>query len=370
MVDLVGQYERLKEEVDRAMQKVITSAKFINGPDVKEFEEQLADYLGVKDVITCGNGTDALQISLMALNLPGGSEVIVPDFTFVASVEVIKLLGLQPVLVDVDPGTFNLDPAKVEKAITAQTRAILPVHLFGQCADMDALQKIAKKHNLYLIEDAAQALGTSYTFENGVSGKAGTLGSIGCTSFFPSKNLGCMGDGGAIFTNDESLGRELRLIKNHGMNKQYKYSRIGVNSRLDTIQAAVLGVKLQYLDEFNNNRRQAANRYDEAFSGNPGIQTPERWMNSSHIFHQYTIKVLNGKRDELKQYLGENGIASKVYYPDALHQHEVYRDCLRDEREVAHSMELKNQVLSLPMHTELQEKQINTITQKVNQFFN
>ncbi len=371
MVDLLGQHRKIEDQINQAMRSVMDTTAFIKGPHVAQFEANLARYLGVKHVIGCGNGTDALQIALMALNLPAGSEVITPDFTFVATAEVVLLLGLTPVLVDVDPDTFNLDIPALKRAISDKTRVIIPVHLFGQCADLKSIMDIAKAHDIYVIEDTAQATGASYCKEKGFSGKAGTIGHIGCTSFFPSKNLGCAGDGGAIFTNDDALAEQIKSIANHGQGDQYYYKNIGVNSRLDTLQAALLDVKLPHLDSYNQARSQAASYYDEAFKSNPHLQIPRRVFESTHIFHQYTLKVLNGKRDELMQHLNTSGIPNKVYYPVPIHKNEPYAlRCRFNTEDLGNTRSLSDSVISLPMHTELTEDQLNHITQTVNQFFN
>jgi UDP-2-acetamido-2-deoxy-ribo-hexuluronate aminotransferase len=316
MVDLKAQYRKIGHEIDITVKSVLESTAFIKGPDVKLFEEELQEFMGVKHVVSCANGTDALQLAMMALALKPGDEVITTNFTFIATVEVVALLGLKLVIVDPDPGSFNISVEEVRKAITPKTKAVVPVHLFGQCADMENLMELAKKHNLYVIEDAAQATGTDYLFRDGTIKKAGTVGHIGTTSFFPSKNLGCYGDGGALYTNDDALAVKLRSIANHGMKERYHYDNIGVNSRLDTIQAAILRVKLKYLTQFNEARKAVAEQYDEAFSGCHSLSVPERVSYSSHIFHQYTIRVKNGKRDDLKKFLESKKIPSMVYYRD------------------------------------------------------
>ena len=305
MVDLKGQYEKIKEEIDRATMEVLESTAFINGPAVKRFQENLEKYLGTNHVIPCANGTDALQVSMMALDLQPGDEVITTTFTFIATAEVIALLGLTPVLVDVDPGTFNIDPGSVKKAITPRTKAIVPVHLFGQCADMDAIKTLADEHGLYIIEDNCQSIGADYIFKDGSRKKAGTIGNTGCLSFFPSKNLGAYGDGGAIYTDDDQLAAKIRAIVNHGMVRRYYHDIVGVNSRLDSIQAAILDVKLRYLDEYAKSRQKAASAYDSYFSGHPSLQVPRRFANSTHVFHQYTLVAKNGLRNGLQQYLQE-----------------------------------------------------------------
>lgn len=370
MVDLIGQHEKIKTELNEAINEVLDTTAFIKGPQVAKFEKELAEHLNVKHVIGCGNGTDALQLALMALNLPEDAEVITPDFTFVATAEVVRLLGYTPVLVDVDPNTFNIDIKSLEEAITDKTKVIIPVHLFGQCADMDAIMEIAKRKNLFVIEDTAQALGADYNFKNGETKKAGTIGTIGTTSFFPSKNLGCAGDGGAIFTNDDVLAKKLASIANHGQADQYYYTSIGVNSRLDTLQAAILRVKLKRLKEYNQLRQAAASAYDVAFESNPNLQIPERLTSSTHIFHQYTLKVLNGKRNELMAYLNQNNIPNKVYYPVPIHKHLPYAESSNFSTEkLKNSLALSEEVISLPMHTELSKEQIETITSTVNSFF-
>jgi len=368
MVDLQTQYEKIKPEIDKAIQEVLQSTAFINGPAVKEFQQDLEKYLGVKHVIPCGNGTDALQIAMMALGLKPGDEVITADFTFVATVEVIALLGLTPVLVDVDPDTFNITPEAIEKAITPKTKAIVPVHLFGQCADMDAIMDIARRHNLYVIEDACQAIGSDFHSTEGWIRKAGTIGHIGCTSFFPSKNLGCYGDGGAIFTNDDDLARMLRAVANHGMFVRYYHDYVGVNSRLDSIQAAILKVKLPHLDDYAAARNRAAAYYDEAFSSIPQLKTPYRFPKSSHVFHQYTL-VCNGiDRDALIQYLAGKDIPAMVYYPVPLHLQKAYRTDRYSEGDFPVTEMLSKNVFSLPMHTELDEEQLEYITRHVIEF--
>lgn len=370
MVDLKAQYNKLEGEIDRAIKGVLESSAFIKGPDVKLFEEELKNYMEVKHVISCGNGTDALQLAMMALNLKPGDEVITTNFTFIATVEVVALLGLKPVIVDPEPGSFNISVDAVKKAITPRTRAIVPVHLFGQCADMEQLLRLAGKHNLYIIEDAAQATGADYIFSDGTTKKAGTIGTTGTTSFFPSKNLGCYGDGGALYTNDDAIAAKLRSIANHGMKERYHYNDVGINSRLDTVQAAILRVKLKHLDEFNAARRSVADAYDEAFRLCDLIEIPERVKFSSHIFHQYTIRVRNGKRDGLKKYLEQHGIPSMIYYPGPLHLQEAYRYLGYTEKDFPVTSELCRQVLSLPMHPDMEKEQIEHITVKVLEFFN
>ena len=370
MVDLKAQYEKIGTEVDTAIKSVLESTAFIKGPDVKLFEEELQGYMGVKHVISCANGTDALYLAMMVLGLKPGDEIITTNFTFIATVEVVALLGLKLVIVEPDSGTFNISVDAVKKAITPKTKAIVPVHLFGQCADMESLMELAQKHNLYIIEDAAQATGADYIFRNGTIRKAGTIGNIGTTSFFPSKNLGCYGDGGALYTNDDAFAKKLRSIANHGMKVRYHYDDIGVNSRLDTIQSAILRVKLKYLTEFNSARGVVAANYDEAFKGCRQITIPERAKYSSHIFHQYTIKVGEGKRDDLKQYLESNNVPSMVYYPGPLHLQEAYRYLGYKETDFPVTHSLCKDVLSLPMHPDMEQEQVDYIIQKVLEFFN
>ncbi len=367
MVDLVSQYYKIKPEVDNAMLNVLDSASFINGPEVKFFQSELESYLDIPHVIPCANGTDALQIALMALDLKEGDEVITADFTFAATVEVIHLLKLKAVLVDVDYDTFTMDTEKLKAAITDKTKAIIPVHLFGQCANMEAILKIAKEHNLYVIEDNAQAIGADYTFSDGTVKKSGTMGIIGTTSFFPSKNLGCYGDGGAIFTSDDELAHKIRGIVNHGMYERYYHDEVGVNSRLDSLQAAVLRKKLPLLDSYNEARRKAADFYDEAFAGHDQILTPARASYSSHVFHQYTLRILNGKRNELQQFLTEKEIPAMIYYPVALRKQKAYFQ-ESDDAEFGNTDRLLDEVISLPMHTELDEEQLKYITDAVLEF--
>lgn len=363
MVDLRSQYEKIKDEINREIQGVIDSTAFVKGGKVSEFQHHLEDYLGVKHVIPVGNGTDALQISLMALGLEPGDEVITPTFTFIATAEVVALLGLTPVLVDVDPQTFCMSPEAVEKAITPRTKAIVPVHLFGQNADMEALVQIAQKYNLQIVEDACQSIGAEYTFPDGRREKSGCMGRLGCTSFFPSKNLGCYGDGGAIFTNDDMLADEVKCIANHGMRVRYHHDRIGVNSRLDSIQAAVLDVKLKYLDSYTASRQRAAAFYDLAFGQCPYITIPARNPHSSHVFHQYTIQLAASiDRDALKAALNERGIPVMVYYPIPLHLQKAYRSERYKNGDFPVSERLSQSVLSLPMHTELDDEQLRFIT--------
>ena len=368
MVDLKGQYSRIKDVVNPSIQEVIETAAFINGPKVHEFQKNLENYLGIKHVIPCANGTDALQIAMMGLGLKPGDEVITADFTFAATVEVIALLQLTPVLVDVEPDTFNIDIEAIKKAITPKTKAIVPVHLFGQCANMEAIMEIAKQHNLFVIEDNAQAIGADYTYNNGEKAKAGTIGHVSSTSFFPSKNLGCYGDGGAIFTNDDDLAHTIRGIVNHGMYERYHHDVVGVNSRLDSMQAAVLNAKLPHLDTYNKARQEAANKYDQAFAGNSKIVTPYR--NGDHVFHQYTLKVKNVDRDALAKHLNDNGIPCGVYYPIPLHNQKAYQDSRYNEEDFNVTNQLIHEVISLPMHTELDNEQIDFITSTIIEFVN
>jgi dTDP-4-amino-4,6-dideoxygalactose transaminase len=370
MVDLKTQYEKIKTEVDSAIQKVIENTTFINGPEVKSFQADLEKYLGVKHVIPCANGTDALQIAMMALDLKPGDEVITANFTYVATAEVIALLGLTPVLVDVYPDTFDINVEAIEKAINAKTKAIVPVHLFGQCANMETIMQLAQKHKLYVIEDTAQAIGADFTFSNGETKKAGTIGTVGCTSFFPSKNLGCYGDGGAIYTNDDVLAAKLRMIANHGQSVQYVHDSIGVNSRLDSIQAAILGVKLKHLDAYAAARNKAADYYDKAFANHPKLKTPVRVKNSNHVFHQYTLQLKNVDRSALREFLSVNGVPAMIYYPIPLHMQKAYTDARYKAGDFPVTEALCASVISLPMHTELTEDTLGYITSKVLAFIN
>ena len=369
MVDLKGQYEPLKEQIQKSFNQVLESTAFINGPQVHSFQKELEDYLGVKHVIPCANGTDALQIAMMGLGLKPGDEVITADFTFAATVEVIALLGLVPVLVDVEKDTFNIDIEAIKKAITPKTKAIVPVHLYGRPANMEAILEIAKEHNLFIIEDNAQAIGADYTFKNGKKQKLGTIGNVGATSFFPSKNLGCYGDGGAIFTNDDELAHILRGIVNHGMYIRYHHDVVGVNSRLDTLQACVLSAKLPHLDTYNQKRRAAAKKYSEKLQQNPNIIVPEiPEGETSHIFHQYTIRIINGKRDVLAEYLTEKGVPFGIYYPIPLHSQKAYADERYNDKDFPVTNQLVKEVISLPMHTELDDEQIDFITKLIIDF--
>lgn len=373
MVDLKGQYEKIKPEVDAAIQNVIDNTAFINGPIVKEFAQNLSDYMGGCHVITCGNGTDALQIALMALNLKPGDEVIVPAFTYVASAEVIGLLGLTPVMVDVDPATFNVTVDNIKKGLSDKTKAIIPVHLFGQSCDMEPILAFAKEHNLYVIEDNAQAIGAEYTFSDCHKEKTGTMGTIGCTSFFPSKNLGCYGDGGAIFCKDDVLAERLRMIANHGQKVKYHHSVIGCNSRLDSIQAAILNVKLKHLDEYGQARYAAAQYYTEKLKAfdpeQKFFETPVELRQSTHVYHQYTLKIKNGKRDALKQHLADNGIPAMIYYPLPLQEQEAFKPITRSAEDLTISKDTAYSVLSLPIHTEMTHEIQDEVIRKVIDFF-
>ncbi len=370
MVDLRSQYLDIKTEIDHGIQEVVDSCAFINGPAVQAFQKNMEQYLGVKHVIPCANGTDALQVSMMALNLLPGDEVITTSFTFIATAEVIALLKLTPVLVDVDPGTFNINPAAIERAITPKTKAIVPVHLFGQTAPMEEIMEIAAKYNLYVIEDNCQAIGADYVFADGKKKKAGTIGHIGCTSFFPSKNLGCYGDGGAIFTNDDDLAKQMRVVVNHGMTVRYYHDYVGVNSRLDSIQAAILNVKLARLDTYAAKRLAAADFYDKAFANHPGLKTPERYTRSTHVFHQYTLVTEKVDRKELIDYLASKEIPAMIYYPVPLHLQKAYLDPRYKPGDFPVTEHLCNTVFSLPMHTELDQEQLTYITQHVLNFLN
>lgn len=368
MVDLKGQYLKIKNEIDSSISELIESTAFINGPKVKEFQKNLEDYLDVKHVIPCANGTDALQIALMALGLKPGDEVITANFTFIATVEVVALLGLKLKFVDADPKTFNLDPVQIEKAVTSKTKAIVPVHLFGQAVDMEKIMQIAEKHNLYVIEDTAQAIGADYTFSNGLTKKLGTIGTIGTTSFFPSKNLGGYGDGGALFTDNDDLATKLKQISNHGSKVKYYHDEIGVNSRLDSIQAAILNVKLKYLDDYAKARQKVASHYDSAFSDHSKIIIPTRNIQSTHVFHQYTVQLKDIDRDGLKEYLNSKGIPAMIYYPFPLHLQNAYKNLGYQENDFPVTERLCKTVLSLPMHTELDNEQLKFISETVLEY--
>jgi UDP-2-acetamido-2-deoxy-ribo-hexuluronate aminotransferase len=369
MVDLQSQYYKIKGEVDHAVLNVIDSAMFINGPEVKSFQTELEQYLDVKHVIPCANGTDALQVALMALDLEEGDEVITVDFTFAATVEVIELLKLKSVLIDVDYDTFTMDTEKLKRAITSKTKVIIPVHIFGQCANMEEILRIAAEHDIIVIEDNAQAIGSDFTFSDGTVKKSGTMAKLGTTSFFPSKNLGCYGDGGALFTNDDDLAYKIRGIVNHGMYERYYHDEVGVNSRLDSLQATILRKKLPLLDTYNDARRKAADHYDEAFAGNPNILTPKRADYSTHVFHQYTLRILEGKRNDLQKFLTEKEIPAMIYYPVALRKQKAYFQ-ESDDADFVNTDKLLEQVISLPMHTELEEEQLKYITEAVLEFMN
>ena len=365
MVDLQRQYRKIKPEIDEAIQTVINSAAFVKGAQVEQFARHLESYTGAKHVIPVANGTEALQIALMALGLKPGDEVITPTFTFIATAEVVALLGLTPVVVDVEWGTMNISVEAVRKAITPKTKAIVPVHLFGQCADIEPLLSLAREHNLYIVEDTAQAIGAKYTFSDGRTAQAGTIGEIGCTSFFPSKNLGCYGDGGALFTNDDELAQRIRIIANHGMTIRYHHDMIGVNSRLDTIQAAILDTKLPHLDEYIAARQRAAEYYDKVFAGCDKILIPERSRNSTHVFHQYTLRITGANRDAVREALTKAGVPAMVYYPIPLHMQKAYQDARYKQGDFPVAERLAACVLSLPMHTELDDEQLSYITEQV-----
>ena len=365
MVDLQQQYQKIKPEMDAAIQAVIDSTAFVKGAQVEQFARHLEAYTGARHVIPVANGTEALQIALMALGLKPGDEVITPTFTFIATAEVVALLGLTPVVVDVDWGTMNMSVDAVRRAITPKTKAIVPVHLFGQCAEMEELLALAKEHNLYIVEDTAQAIGARYTFSDGRTAQAGTMGEIGCTSFFPSKNLGCYGDGGALFTNDDELARKIRIIANHGMTVRYHHDMIGVNSRLDTIQAAVLDTKLPHLDEYTAARQAAAAYYDRAFAGCDKLLVPERSKHSTHVFHQYTLRITGADRDAVRERLTQAGVPAMIYYPIPLHLQKAYQDPRYKQGDFPVAERLAACVLSLPMHTELDDEQLAFITSEV-----
>ncbi|PIE49969.1 MAG: transcriptional regulator [Flavobacteriales bacterium] len=370
MVDLKSQYLKIKKEVDKAVIDCMESSAFINGYAVKDFQKNLEKYQDVKYVVPCANGTDALQIALMALGLKAGDEVICPAFTYVATAEVIGLLGLKPVMIDVDENTFNMTVEGLEKVITPKTKAIVPVHLYGQSCDMEPILKFAKEHNLFVVEDNAQALGATYTFSDGTKKKTGTMGDIGCTSFFPSKNLGCFGDGGAIMTNSEDLAGKLKMVANHGQIKKYHHEVLGCNSRLDSIQAAVLGVKLKHLDTYSANRNKMADVYYEKLGGIKELQLPKKQENSTHVFHQYTMRVLNGKRDELQAFLKEKGIPSMIYYPLPLYKQNAFKQYVSEGFSLPVTEKLCAEVLSLPIHTEKNDEHMEVICNAVLEFFN
>jgi len=370
MVDLKRQYAKIKPQVDVAIREVLENAAFINGAPVQQFAQELQQYLDIKHVIPCANGTDALQIAMMALGLQPGDEVITPSFTFIATAEVIALLQLKPVFVDIDPVTYCLDPVAVEKAITPKTKAIVPVHLYGQSADMEPLMAISEKYNIPVIEDNAQAIGGTYTFKNGTVKKVGTIGHIGCTPFFPSKNLGCYGDGGAIFTNDDALAAQMRMVANHGQSARYYHDVVGLNSRLDTVQAAVLRIKLPLLDEYINARRAVADAYDAAFANVPQITTPGRVPYSYHVYHQYTLQLNGASRDELQKYLQDRNVPSMIYYPVPAHRQKMFADFGGAAFNLPVTDALTTKVISLPIHTEMDQDQLEYIINSVKSFLN
>lgn len=370
MVDLKRQYSHIKEEVDLAIQQVIDTAAFINGPEVQLFATELRNYLGVKHVIPCANGTDALQIALMALGLKPGDEVITPSFTYIATVEVVALLNLKPVFVDVDPDTFTINIDSLKNAITPNTKAIIPVHLYGQAANMEDIMAVAEAHQIPIVEDNAQAIGGNYTFSDGRTVKTGAMGKIGCTSFFPSKNLGCYGDGGAIFTNDDALAEQIKMIANHGQKVRYYHEVVGCNSRLDSIQAAVLRIKLRKLDEYCDNRRKAADFYDDAFANHPKIQTPFRAAYAKHVFHQYTLQLNGINRDLVQEKLAAKGIPTMIYYPVPCHKQNMFKALGGSSFELKTTDYLQDRVISLPIHTELTIEELTFITENVLEIIN
>jgi UDP-2-acetamido-2-deoxy-ribo-hexuluronate aminotransferase len=369
MVDLKGQYDKIKNEIDQAVLECLSSTAYINGPAVKEFQLQLEKYLDVKHVIPCANGTDSLQIAMMAIALKPGDEVICPAFTYVATAEVIGLLGLTPVMVDVDPNTFNLTSQEIERAITPKTKAIVPVHLYGQTCDMEPIMRLAEKFDLFVIEDNAQAIGANYTFSDGRVAKTGTIGHIGSTSFFPSKNLGCYGDGGALLTNDDELAHKMRMIANHGQEKKYYHKVLGCNSRLDTIQAVILNIKLRHLNTYSQARNEMAEKYDSFFQNIEGIQIPSRQSNSSHVFHQYTLKITNGQRNNLQKYLSDLEIPTMIYYPLPLYRQDAFRGLVPNDFILQNTESLCGEVLSLPIHTEMNLSQMEHICENIFKFF-
>ena len=368
MVDLVSQYQSIKPEIDKAILSVIENAQFINGPEVSGFKIELENYLDIKNVIPCANGTDALQIALMSLGLKPGDEIITPSFTYIATTEVMALLGLKPVFVEVDPDTFCIDPAKIKESITNKTKAIVPVHLYGQAAPMNEIMEIALENNLFVIEDNAQAIGCDYLLSNGNTVKTGTIGHIGCTSFFPSKNLGCFGDGGALFTNNDELAVKIKMISNHGQSKQYHHDVVGCNSRLDNLQAAVLRIKLRNLDKYNAERNKVANYYDKFFAGIKEISTPQRAKNSTHVFHQYTLKLNGIDRNELRNYLADRDIPSMIYYPIPAHKQKMFEAFGSSNTNLPITDWLTERVISLPIHTEMTEDQLEKICSTVLEF--
>lgn len=369
MVDLKSQYQKIKEEINVGIQNCLDTTAFINGPAVKEFQQDFEEYLNVKHVIPCANGTDALQIALMALDLKLGDEVICPAFTYVATAEVIGLLGLIPIMVDVESDTFNISLENLDQFVTSKTKVIVPVHLYGQSANMEGILAFAKKHNLFVIEDNAQAIGSDYTFSNGEKKKTGTIGDIGCTSFFPSKNLGCYGDGGAIMTNDDALAAKLRMIANHGQEKKYYHKVLGCNSRLDTLQAEILKVKLKHLDEYSAARNKMADYYDAELSAISELEIPARFSSSNHVFHQYTLKVKNGKREALQQYLLDKGIPSMIYYPLPLYKQDAFKDYVSSDFKLVNTEQLCEEVLSLPIHTEFNQESSDYMISEIKNFF-
>jgi dTDP-4-amino-4,6-dideoxygalactose transaminase len=370
MVDLKRQYSKIKPQVDAAIQEVLESAAFINGAPVQQFAKELEQYLGTKHVINCANGTDALQIAMMALGLEPGDEVITPSFTFIATAEVIALLRLKPVFVDIDPQTYCIDPQAIEKAITPKTKAIVPVHLYGHSADIEAIMDIAERHNLFVIEDNAQAIGSHYTTKGGLTKKTGTFGHIGCTSFFPSKNLGCYGDGGALFTNDDALAAKIRMVANHGQSQRYYHDAVGVNSRLDTMQAVVLRIKLRLLDEYIAARRAVAHAYSNAFSGIPQIVTPYEAPNQLHVYHQYTLQLEGADRNKLQAFLQEKQVPSMIYYPVPAHRQKMFEGMTDLQQHLPVTDALTGKVISLPIHTEMDEDQLSHIINSVKSFLN
>ena len=368
MVDLVSQYQSIKPEIDKAILSVIENAQFINGPEVTGFKVELENYLDIKNVIPCANGTDALQIALMSLGLKPGDEIITPSFTYIATTEVMALLGLKPVFVEVDPDTFCIDPAKIKESITNKTKAIVPVHLYGQAAPMNEIMEIALENNLFVIEDNAQAIGCDYLLSNGNTVKTGTIGHIGCTSFFPSKNLGCFGDGGALFTNNDELAVKIKMISNHGQSKQYHHDVVGCNSRLDNLQAAVLRIKLRNLDKYNAERNKVANYYDKFFAGIKEISTPQRAKNSTHVFHQYTLKLNGIDRNKLRNYLADRDIPSMIYYPIPAHKQKMFEAFGSSNTNLPITDWLTERVISLPIHTEMAEDQLEKICSTILEF--
>ncbi len=370
MVDLKRQYSKIKPQVDAAVQEVLESAAFINGAPVQQFSQELGQYLGTKHVIPCANGTDALQIAMMALGLEPGDEVITPSFTFIATAEVIALLRLKPVFVDIDPKTYCIDPQAIEKAITPKTKAIVPVHLYGHSADIEAIMEIAEQHNLFVIEDNAQAIGSHYTKKDGTTKKVGTFGHIGCTSFFPSKNLGCYGDGGALFTDDDALAAKIRMVANHGQSQRYYHDTVGVNSRLDTLQAVVLRIKLQLLDQYIASRREVANAYDTAFANIPQIITPYQAPNQLHVFHQYTLQLEDADRNKLQAFLAEKQVPSMIYYPVPAHRQKMFEGMTATNMHLPVTDTLTGTVISLPIHTEMDRDQLDHIIQSITSFLN